>query len=83
MKFSKIIYLAIISLLAINCKKDDGPVIDIPVEVTENPIAENAPPTSPLLVLPEKNSNLNSLAPTLHWNASTDPENETIQYEIM
>lgn len=82
MKFSKIIYLTIISLLAINCKKDDDPVIDIPVEVTENSTAENAPPTSPLLVLPEMNSNLNSLAPTLHWNASTDPENETIQYEV-
>lgn len=71
-----------ISLLVMNCKKDDDPVIKIPVEVIENPIAENSAPTSPLLVLPEENSTLNSISPTLNWEASTDPENETIRYDV-
>lgn len=81
MKYSKIIYIAIISLLVINCKKDDDPIVTIPFEEVET-VTENAPPTLPILVLPEKNSNLNSLAPTLQWEASTDPENENIHYDV-
>jgi len=46
-------------------------------------VIENNPPSTPELIEPENESEITNTTPFFDWTDSTDPENDTVSYELL
>lgn len=71
-------------LLTLSCKKDDNEVTVVPEAVVEPETPEeenNAPLNFELVVVPDDAEDIDVL-PIFSWNASTDPDGDTVVYDL-
>lgn len=61
-------------LLTLSCSKDDAP--------TPDPEPENQAPTAVALSAPAANAENVDVRPTFSWEATTDPDGDTLTYEL-
>ncbi|WP_298767171.1 fibronectin type III domain-containing protein [uncultured Polaribacter sp.] len=68
------LYLVFTLLLSLSCSKEEGP--------GPEPETENKAPTVPSKIFPLNNTLCIDNAINFQWNASTDPEGETLRYRL-
>lgn len=79
----KITLLVVGIIIAASCSKDDDKKeYEEVMEVAEVIEPKNEAPAATVLVTPEDTAELISEKPTLTWEAATDPESDTVVYDI-
>ena len=65
-----------------SCSKDDGPEPEPIAQPEPEPIAQNNPPASFDLVAVTDNAVEVDVLPTFSWNTATDPDGDTVTYNL-
>ena len=67
--------------ISVKVTPSDGKTAGVPLQSGPK-IIQNSPPSIPNLVSPENNAFLNINPPTLTWEASEDPDQDSLVYEV-